>query len=160
MLQITDTVPNNKLNISLEQGWWQLDIKSGNSFTVIYPSRVLSLNNADKLRRKIINCVKMEIKIVILDFKNVNFIDSIGLTALLIAQAKIKPLGGKLFICSLNDQVKMLFELTRMNKVFKILANQEEFLNAYYTPHKTPVSEFVEPMRHWQHRSLSHQTAA
>lgn len=160
MLQITDTLPTKKLKISLDQEWRHLDREPVDSFTVICPSGILTLNKAEKLRRQIINFVENEIKVVVVDFKDVSFIDSIGLTALLLAQAKIKQLGGRLLICSLNRQVKMLFELTCMNKSFHILANQDEFFNTYDTPNKMPVSEVIEPMTHWQHQLLSHQRAA
>ena len=32
-----------------------------------------------------------------------------------------------LFLCSINDQIKMLFELTSMDKYFNILGDRQEF---------------------------------
>ncbi|MFN9859648.1 MAG: STAS domain-containing protein, partial [Pseudanabaena sp.] len=35
--------------------------------------------------------------------------------------------NGEMVICAANDQVKMLFELTSMNKIFKIYPTIDEF---------------------------------
>jgi anti-anti-sigma regulatory factor len=38
----------------------------------------------------------------------------------------VRSAGGKLLICSINEQIKMLFELTDMDRVFEIFNNREE----------------------------------
>jgi hypothetical protein len=35
--------------------------------------------------------------------------------------------GAKLYLCSLNDQIKIILELTKMDKVFDILPDREAF---------------------------------
>jgi anti-anti-sigma factor len=65
----------------------------------------------------------------LLDFKNVTFISSSGLIALVVAFRLVRSGGEKVFICSMNEQVKMLFELTGVEQVFESFANLEEFNN-------------------------------
>jgi anti-anti-sigma factor len=52
--------------------------------------------------------------------------DSSGLGALVLSLKTVRSAGGKIFICSINDQIKMLFELTDMDRVFEIFNNREE----------------------------------
>jgi anti-anti-sigma factor len=52
--------------------------------------------------------------------------DSSGLGALVLSLKTVRSAGGKLFICSINEQIKMLFELTDMDRVFEIFNNREE----------------------------------
>ena len=66
---------------------------------------------------------------MLIDFQDVTFMDSSGLGALVLALKTVRAAGGKLFICSINEQVRMLFELTSMDRVFQIFPNRDEFAN-------------------------------
>jgi anti-sigma B factor antagonist len=103
------------------------------SIKVLQPSGILNATSGNQLRHDINDIVLSEKNVIILiDLKNVNFADSSGLGTLVSAMQIIKSSGNQLFICSVNDQVRILFELTRMNNVFKIFTNQEEFNNQMF----------------------------
>ena len=53
--------------------------------------------------------------------------DSSGLGALVLILKNVRSAGATLFLCSINEQIKMLFELTSMDRVFEIFSNREEF---------------------------------
>ncbi len=69
--------------------------------------------------------------VILIDFKNVTFMDSSGLGALVLALKTVRASGSQLFVCSINEQIRILFELTSMDRVFEIFESQEKFL-AYY----------------------------
>ena len=94
---------------------------------VVHPSGILDGVRANQLRRDINDIVATGADIVLIDLKDVNFIDSSGLGALVSVMKTVRTGGGKLFVCSLNDQVKMVFELTRMDRVFEKFADQGGF---------------------------------
>lgn len=94
---------------------------------VVQPTGLLTGNNAKQLRYQIDDLVTTGINIVLVDLENVTFIDSTGLGALISAQRIAKIANCKLFLCSINKQVKMLFELNRMERLFDIFASQDEF---------------------------------
>ena len=100
---------------------------------ILQPSGVLDGVGANQLRREIGDLISGGIQTVLLDLQDVTFIDSSGLGALVAALKMVRSSGGKLFVCSINDQVKMLFELTSMDRVFEIYPNQEEFKKAVPT---------------------------
>ncbi|HAT24219.1 MAG: STAS domain-containing protein [Pantoea sp.] len=64
---------------------------------------------------------------LILDFSRVDFIDSSCLGALI---SLLKSLSGKgqLVLCALNANIKAMFALTRMDRVFTICADRSEAL--------------------------------
>lgn len=64
---------------------------------------------------------------ILLDFSQVDFIDSSFLGALV---SLLKALHGKgeLAICSLNNNIHSMFKLTRMDKIFIIGADQNQAL--------------------------------
>lgn len=93
---------------------------------VIQPSGILDGNQASEFRQEIAEAVQGGSKVIIVDFQNVTFMDSSGLGALVLSLKTVRSAEGKLLICSINEQIKMLFELTDMDRVFEIFNNREE----------------------------------
>ncbi|MFB8788456.1 MAG: STAS domain-containing protein [Potamolinea sp.] len=97
---------------------------------VVQPSGILDGTKAGHFRQEISSLMESNVDIVLIDFQDVSFMDSSGLGALVLALKTVRAAGGKLFICSVNEQIKMLFELTSMDRVFEIFPSQEDFKNA------------------------------
>lgn len=97
---------------------------------VVQPSGILDGTKAGHFRQEISSLMASNVDIVLIDFQDVTFMDSSGLGALVLALKTVRAAGGKLFICSVNDQIKMLFELTSMDRVFEIFPSREDFENA------------------------------
>jgi anti-sigma B factor antagonist len=57
---------------------------------------------------------------LLIDMKDVRFIDSSGLGALVSGFKNATSHQGTLKLCSLQPQVKSMFELTRLHRVFEI----------------------------------------
>jgi anti-anti-sigma factor len=94
---------------------------------VVQPSGILDGIKANQLRREISDVVASGATKVLIDLTDVTFMDSSGLSALVSALKMVRTAGGKLYLCSINDQVKMVFELTRMDRVFDTFSNRDEF---------------------------------
>jgi anti-sigma B factor antagonist len=97
------------------------------NFEVIEPSGILNITQANQLQSQVDALVSAGVKGILIDLKNVSFMDSSGLAGLVIALKAIRAVGGQLCICSLNDQVRLLFELTNMMQVFDIFATRDAF---------------------------------
>ncbi|MEH2358329.1 STAS domain-containing protein [Nostoc sp.] len=103
------------------------------SVTVLELSGILDGIRGNELRREVSNIVANGTNILLLDMKEVNFIDSSGLGALVSAMQMVRTANGKLFVCSISDQVRMLFELTKMDRIFQTFADQDEFKRKIWT---------------------------
>ena len=66
-------------------------------------------------------------KALVLDLQAVQFMDSSGLGAM-VSILKALGGGGKLAVCNVGNAVMSLFKLTRMDKVFTIVATPDEAL--------------------------------
>lgn len=93
----------------------------------VEPSGILDGTKASEFRQEISESVEKGAAIILIDFEDVTFMDSSGLGALVLALKTVRAAGIKLYICSINDQIKMLFELTSMDRVFEIYPNRETF---------------------------------
>ncbi len=101
---------------------------------VVQPSGVLDATRSQDFRKEIIQSLESKPKTVLVDLKDITFMDSSGLGALVLAFKTLRASETKLVLCSINEQVKILFELTGMDKVFEIFSNQDEFNKAMLTP--------------------------
>lgn len=65
---------------------------------------------------------------LLLDFKQLSYINSAGLRALLIAGKAANAHGCKFGICSLTPEIRRLFELGGFTELFTIKASREDGL--------------------------------
>ena len=94
---------------------------------VIRPVGILDGTKADVFRKDINACVENNAYIILVDFQDVTFMDSSGLGALVLCLKTVRAAGAKLLLCSINEHIQMLFELTSMDRVFDIFPNREQF---------------------------------
>jgi anti-sigma B factor antagonist len=95
---------------------------------VIQPAGVLDGTQTHQFRGELNDVVSTGASLILVDLQNVTFMDSSGLAALVTAFKTVRSTGGKLCVCSVNQQIKMLFELTSMDRVFEIFADRDAFL--------------------------------
>lgn len=95
---------------------------------IIQLTGILDSTRTQELRDRIDQAMEQGSKTLLVDLKEVTFMDSSGLGALVTALKTVRSSGGKLCVCSVNEQVKILFELTSMDRVFEIFPDQGEFL--------------------------------
>ncbi len=76
-------------------------------------------------RERIVEFIKKGNLHIVLNLSEVEFIDSSGLAAMVSA---LKTLGGKgnLVICGVRESVLVLFQLTRLDRVFRLFSSEKE----------------------------------
>ncbi|MCF6179755.1 MAG: STAS domain-containing protein [Geopsychrobacter sp.] len=68
---------------------------------------------------------------LIIDLAAVRFVDSSGLGALVSGFKNASAREGSLKLCNLQPQVRSMFELTRLHRVFEIFASVDEALDSF-----------------------------
>lgn len=87
-----------------------------------------SLSNADAFKEEMITIIGRGVRLVIVSFENVNYIDSSFLGSLVVALKYAMPRNVDIYLVSLKPDVKNLLTLIRMDKVFRIFNDYEEAL--------------------------------
>jgi anti-sigma B factor antagonist len=67
---------------------------------------------------------------VIIDLAHVNFIDSTGLATLAVGLKRCREHEGSLVLCAIQQPVRIIFELTRLDKVFVIRESVAEVIES------------------------------
>ena len=69
---------------------------------------------------------KTQIKKVVVNLEKVSYVDSSGLATLVEILKKTRSQGGALGLAGMSEKVKSLFEITKLDRLFKIYPNQDE----------------------------------
>ena len=65
---------------------------------------------------------------LVVDLSEVSYIDSAGLAALIQAMQKMEGYGGKFMLSGLQETVRSIFEISRLDQVFQIFPDANSAL--------------------------------
>lgn len=91
------------------------------------------------LQKKIAELLEKDQKYILLNFEDVDYVDSSGFGELVSSFIKIKKNGGSLKLFSLNQDVKESLTTNKLIAVFDIYENQTEALASFKTLNKIPM---------------------
>ncbi|MEM9148979.1 MAG: STAS domain-containing protein [Cyanobacteria bacterium P01_F01_bin.3] len=97
---------------------------------ILQPRGILDGKSANDLAKEAANHFQADAEIVLLDFSEVDIINSSGIGALVSALKSAKKLGVELCICSPSFQVRGIFKITKMDVLFEVFSTREEFESA------------------------------
>ena len=67
---------------------------------------------------------------LVVDLSRVNYIDSSGLAVLIEGMQNVEGYGGKFFLAGLQENVRPIFEIARLDQVFIIFPHVDAALSA------------------------------
>ncbi|OCQ90163.1 sulfate transporter [Nostoc sp. MBR 210] len=94
--------------------------------TILEPAGILDKISGNQLQNEISILINNGINIILIDMQGIKFIDSSGLGYLVSAMKIVSNANAKFFLCSVSDQVNMLFEITKVNKSLQMFADKDE----------------------------------
>jgi anti-sigma B factor antagonist len=106
----------------------QLVERDNGGVTVIELGGRLDSNTSKVLEDKIMEILGQGKTRVLMDFRDVDYINSTGLRVLLLALQQLKKVQGKLVLSSIKDYMKEVFEISGYTEIFPIFATEEEAL--------------------------------
>ena len=104
--------------------------KTGDVAVAEVPVDELDASNAPEFKRDIAPVLQANTKLV-LDLSRLRFVDSSGLGAMLSCLRQLTAKSGDLKLCGMSKQVRALFELVRMHRIFDIYGTREEAVRAF-----------------------------
>jgi anti-sigma B factor antagonist len=104
---------------------------SANGVTVLAPTGRLDVAGAPALREAIGEATRNAPAKVVIDMEGVSFVDSTGLGSVIAALKQIRGGQGELRLAAPNQQVRVVLELTTLDRVFPYYATVEEALTGF-----------------------------
>ncbi len=99
-----------------------------NDVTVVAVEGQLIVGNRQELKQKVLEELENGERKFVVDFDQTGYIDSSGLGVLVSLSKKIREQGGELRLANLNEDLRTLFELTKLDTLFKIADSRSEAL--------------------------------
>lgn len=100
-----------------------------NDATILSAFGEIDLSRAPSFRTHINSVQSKRPKRLIIDLAGVPYMDSSGVATLVEAMQNARRNGGKLILCAMQDKVRSIFEIARLDMVFTIVKTAEEGLS-------------------------------
>lgn len=91
----------------------------------------LIVGNRQEFKQQVLDALEAGDRKFLVDFTQTGYIDSSGLGVLVSLSKKIRDEGGDLRLAGLNEDLKTLFELTKLDTLFSISDHPAEALAAF-----------------------------
>ncbi len=88
----------------------------------------VDLYNVSELKRALFSITDGRHLSVIVDMKNINYMDSSGIGALVAGQKKMRAHNGKFALMSPTEDVLNILKLATLDKFFRIYESEDEIL--------------------------------
>ena len=108
-----------------------IEVTRSAAITVIVPQGDLDMAAADQMKGVLTGLVNDGSVKLLVDLGSVGYIDSSGMGALVATLKHARTAGGDLRLCALQDDVRAIFEMTRLIKAVTIHATRGEALAAW-----------------------------
>lgn len=104
-----------------------LGLAMDTTLQVLTPVGILDGTKSEEIRTEVDRALANGASALLMDLKETTFVDSSGLGTLVSVLKKVRSQDCEMYVCSINPQVKMLFELTSMDRVFEIYEDRAAF---------------------------------
>lgn len=91
----------------------------------------LIVGNRQEFKQAVLDALEAGERKFLVDFTQTGYIDSSGLGVLVSLSKKIRDEGGDLRLAGLNEDLRTLFELTKLDTLFAISDTSGEALKAF-----------------------------
>ncbi len=95
-------------------------VRQEGNVTVVEVEGQLIVGNRQELKQRVLDELDGGGKNFAIDFSDTGYIDSSGLGVLVSLSKKIREQGGELRLAALNEDLRTLFELTKLDTLFQI----------------------------------------
>ena len=94
--------------------------------------KIVDSGNIEQLGEELNNLVLEEKRdAILLDFESVDFLSSAALNKLISLNNKVKSVQGRLKLCNLKGDIREVFNITNLNRVFDIRESVDDAIDAF-----------------------------
>jgi anti-sigma B factor antagonist len=106
-------------------------IKDQSGVAVLQVEGQLIVGNRQELKDLVQAALDRGERRLLIDFSRTGYIDSSGLGALVSISKRIREAGGELRLSGLNEDLRSLFELTKLDTLFSIADTPQQALASF-----------------------------
>src|ERR1700740_3371452 len=96
----------------------------------------IDLNEKPKVAAQLEPLIERQITGIVIDLSHVVYVDSSGLAIFIDALQRVQQYGGRLALAGLQENVRLVFQISKLDKVFKIFDDSQSALAAVSVQHQ------------------------
>ena len=104
----------------------QIDTSTHEGVAVVSPQGDVDMSSSPDLRTALKGAIAQGRPKLVVDLSQVHYMDSSGMATLVEAMRMCKDSRAKMVICAMNEKVKALFEIARLDQFFTIVETLDE----------------------------------
>lgn len=106
-------------------------IESKSGLTICHIDGEIDINSSPGIKKTFDKLIANKTPKIIVNFSKVTYVDSSGLATLVEILKNMRTYGGRLRLANLASKIKSLFEITKLEKLFEIMATEEEAISTF-----------------------------
>lgn len=108
-----------------------ITLTEADGVTIVRFEGNLDTNTAPEAQARLDELADQGVGKVLVDFADLDYISSAGLRVLLATAKKLRGGGGNLRLCSLNETVAEVFEISGFSTIFAVFGSEVEALEGF-----------------------------
>ena len=86
--------------------------------TVFHLKGRLDASTSDEFEEQVLSSLEQGIRYLVLDFAELEYINSAGLRVLVMSHQRLNPHGGRVMVCGTRDYIAEIFNISGYDRVF------------------------------------------
>jgi len=101
----------------------RIDPKQG--LTVCHIDGEIDINSSPAIKKSFDKLISQKTPKIVINLSKVTYVDSSGLATLVEILKNMRSYNGRMRLACMSPKIKSLFEITKLEKLFEILADEE-----------------------------------
>lgn len=103
--------------------------KSG--LVVCHVDGEVDINTSPDIKKSFDKLISSKTPKIVINLSKVTYVDSSGLATLVEILKNMRAYGGRLRLTNMSGKIKSLFEITKLEKLFEIIADEDEAISTF-----------------------------
>ena len=106
-------------------------IDTKKDMTVCHIDGEIDINSSPSIKKSFDKLISQKIPRIVINLSKVTYVDSSGLATLVEMLKNMKSYGGRMRLACMSPKIKSLFEITKLEKLFEIMADEETAISNF-----------------------------
>jgi anti-sigma B factor antagonist len=99
--------------------------------TIFHIKGRLDSSSTTELEQRVTICLDQGSKNLVLDFSELDYINSAGLRILVMGYQRLLPLGGQVMVCGARDYIAEIFDISGYNRIFLMYPDLDQAIKTF-----------------------------
>ena len=106
-------------------------VEEKNGLTVCGIDGEIDINTSPDIKKQFDKLLSRKTLKIVINLSKVTYVDSSGLATLVEILKNMRSYGGRMRLSNMSSKIKSLFEITKLDKLFEIMADEDDAVSTF-----------------------------